>query len=68
LVLSALLGKNLAGIEFNQHGTVCLQFIDRDRKAKVVEEQELQLEMVQFQQRQTADLFSSQYFPPKRTP
>jgi hypothetical protein len=50
------LSDDLARIEFHEHGSVRLQVLDGHGQAKVVEEKELQLQVVQFRERKTANL------------
>ena len=51
-----VLGYHFSCVEFDEHGSVGVEVLDRDEELKVVEEQELQFQMVQFRKRQTADL------------
>lgn len=51
-----LLRNHFARVELDEHGPVCLHFLERNRKAEVVEQEELQLEVVELDQRQTTNL------------
>lgn len=56
--LGALLGEHLAGIELHQHSSIRLQLRDRNRESEVVQQQELQLQVIQFRQWQTTNLYA----------
>lgn len=51
-----LLRDNFPCIKLNQHGGIGLQVFHRNSQAKVVEQQELKFEVVQFSQGETANL------------
>lgn len=53
---SLLLGNNLTGVEFDKHGAVSLDFLDRHGQSEVIEEKELKLQVIEFLQRQSTDL------------
>lgn len=53
---SLLLSYYLAGIELNQHSTICLKLLDRDGESEVVKDEKLQFEMVKLDQRKASDL------------
>ena len=44
---SSSLRNNFSRIELNQHSAIGLKFFDRDRKAEVVEKEELKFEMIE---------------------
>jgi hypothetical protein len=48
--------EHLAGIKLDQHGGIRLEVLDGHGQAEVVEEEELQLEVVEFGQGEAADL------------
>ncbi len=50
------LGNDVPSIELDEHGGVRLEVFDGNCKPEVVENEELQLEVVQFGKRKTADL------------
>ncbi len=50
------LGHDLTGIEFYQHRGVALELLDGNGQPKVVEDEELELEMVELGKRQTTNL------------
>ena len=47
-LLGLLLADDLASVEFNEHRSVSVELLDGDREAKVVEEEELELEVIEF--------------------
>ena len=51
-----LLGENLARVEVHQHRAVRLEFLDGDGEAEIIEEEELQLQMIELEQREASDL------------
>ena len=51
--------NNLARVKLDEHRAVCFNLFDRDRKAEVIEEEELQLKVVELGKRQAADLRQS---------
>lgn len=53
---SLLLSDDFSCVEFDQHRAVCFQLFHRYTQSEVVEQEELQFEIVQFCQRQPADL------------
>lgn len=52
-----LLGDNLTCVELNQHGPVRFHFLKRHSQAKIVQKEELELEVVQFYKWQSTDLY-----------
>jgi hypothetical protein len=48
LLHTLLLCKQLSGIELDKHGAVSFEFLYRHGKPKVVEKEELELEIVEF--------------------
>lgn len=45
-----MLCNDFAGIEFNKHSAVCLDFFYRYRESKVIQKQELEFEVVELRQ------------------
>ena len=41
LLLLLLLRKDFAGVKLHQHGPIRVQFLDRDRETKIVEQEKL---------------------------
>lgn len=52
-----LLHQDLVGVEFHQHGAVSLELLNRDGESEIVQKEELQLEMVELEKGEAADLF-----------
>lgn len=52
----SLLPDNLSGVKFHKHSRIRLQVFDGNGKSEIVQDQELNLEVIKFCQRQTADL------------
>lgn len=59
LLLLLLLGHNLPRVEFDQHRPIRLQLLHRDGEAEIVQQQELELEVVELDEREAPDLFAS---------
>lgn len=57
------LGDYFPGVEFDEHGAVGFEFFDGDGEAEVVEEEELEFEVVEFGEGETADLGFHVNFP-----
>ena len=51
-----LLSHDLLGVEFNKHAAIRLEFIDRNEELKVVEKEELKLQMVELHEGEAANL------------
>ena len=51
-----LLGDDLAGVEFDEHRAVSFDLFDRHTKPEVVQKQELQFQVVELGEWQSADL------------
>lgn len=49
-------GHYLAGIEFYQHRGIALELLDGNGQSKVVENEELELQVIKFGKRQTTNL------------
>ena len=58
LLLLLLLTDDLAGVVFHQHGPVGFQLLYRDGKAEVVQQEELELQVVELDEGEAADLRS----------
>lgn len=56
LLLLLLLANDLAGVVFHQHGAVCFQLFYGDGEPEVVEEEELELQVVELDEGEAADL------------
>ena len=50
--------NHLARIELDEHGRISFEVFHRHSEAKVVEDEELYLEVVEFGERETADLIA----------
>ena len=48
--------NDLSCVEFYQHCGICLEVLDRDGESEVIKEEELQLQVIKFGQRETSDL------------
>lgn len=57
VLLLLLLADDLAGVVFYQHGAVCFQLFYRDGETEVVQEEELELQVVELDEGQAADLW-----------
>jgi hypothetical protein len=57
LMLLMLLRNNLSSIKLDQHRSIRLQLLNRNRETKIVEKQKLQLEVVELSKRKTTNLF-----------
>lgn len=51
-----LLCDQLSSIEFHQHRAICLKFFHGYRKSKVIKDEELKFEVVEFHEGKTANL------------
>ena len=51
-----LLGNDFARVKLNKHGAVGVEFLNGHGEAEVVEQEELELEVVEFDEGETADL------------
>lgn len=56
--LALTLRSVLARVKLHEHGPVGLQFLSWDLQSKVIQVQELQFEVVQFNEGESADLLS----------
>ena len=50
------LGDNFPRVELHQHRGVCLEIFDGNSEAEIIEKEELELEVVQFGERETTNL------------
>ena len=58
LLLLQLLRQDLFGVEFNQQAAIIFQLFDGYEKFKVIQQEELEFEMIEFVKRQSADLLT----------
>jgi hypothetical protein len=56
-MLLMLLRNNLSSVKLDQHRSIRLQLLNRNRETKIVEKQKLQLEVVELSKRKTTNLF-----------
>lgn len=61
--LGLLPRHDFSSVELHEHGAVCFEFFYGDGEAKVVEEEELELKMVELYQRKSADLVAGKNLP-----
>jgi hypothetical protein len=50
------LGHDLPGVELDKHRAISFELFNRNAETEVVQDEELQLEVVKFDQRQASDL------------
>lgn len=51
-----MLSNNFSSVELDEHGSICLEVLDRNGEAEVVQKKELELQVVELCQRKAADL------------
>lgn len=56
LILLLLLRDDLSSVELDKHRSVGFQFFHRNRQTEIVQQQELQLKVVEFNQRKSPHL------------